>query len=560
MRDTLLQSYDIDRKLQLMFNTVYGDITPTDWKSWLSITNTEDYEALAIQLSGLSEHDDLFEKIQQNAHASPLSININTLIESTDQQQVVLCHTSGTSGGGISKLKWLHMSQDIVRRLWAPGMQAIFQTSGLNHKSKVAIFVPGRLQGDGLSQIERKNVIRLYSSEFSQRLVLALITPSAYVLDEYRNVTDLNTIAHLLALEHLDVISAPATTLMKWASINQLQKGIRRSYRRYTQNPSVSSETDEIVLTIQKMGIPAATVHIQQQLKKLLHGACAIFGISSLTNPQWMMIREFMDWQRGRERLTNLYVGSEIGPFAANLRLDFTQGDFTTEMRIFPLSLVAIEHRGTRELISQSQHRRGKLLISRMDTTQPIFNLDPGDIIRITSQKGLPRIAGVLLREAFPLKTQPQLHAALMSSDNYCVYVGGYFDLGDLEIVNPNQIVACIAEKTKNQIQIPMILQPGKERDTWVLTLRIRPNESLNPIHLNFSKFQQQIASCLPDKGLKAALQNQILKIEIVDHPLTQDSFSRKRLLNEVRRGRLPKGVLKKWPLYWIHPTYANAS
>jgi hypothetical protein len=553
MRDTLLQSYDIDYELQMLFNIVYGDITPTDWKSWLSITNAKDYEALAIQLSGLSEHDDLFEKIHQNAHATPLSININTLIESTDQQHFVLCHTSGTSGGGISKLKWLHMSQDIVRRLWAPGMQAIFQTSGLNHKSKVAIFVPGRLQGDGLSQIESKNVIRLYSSEFSQRLVLALITPKAYVLDEYRNATDLTTIAHLLALEHLDVISAPATTLMKWANINQLQKGIRRSYRRYSQNPSVSSETDEIVLMIQKMGIPDATVHIQQQLKKLLHGACAIFGISSLTNMQWMVIREFMGWQRGRERLTNLYVGSEIGPFAANLRLDFTQGDFTTEMSVFPLTLAAIEHRGTITLISQIQHRRGKLLISRMDNTQPIFNLDPGDIIQITSQKGLPRIAGILLREAFPLKTQPQLHPALMTSDNHCVYVGGYFDLGNLEIANPNHILACIEEKIKIQIQIPMVLRPGKERDTWVLTLSIRPNKSSNTNHLNFSKIQQQLASCLPNKGLKTALKKQILKIEIVDYPLTQRSLSRKRLLNEVRHGRRPKGVLKKWPLYWIH-------
>jgi hypothetical protein len=545
-----LRSYDNDQPLQRVFNTLYSDTNLVDWRHWLTLSCKEEYETLSIKRSGLSSVDNLFDKlINEKTDATQYYTRMETLIESTTQEPIVACHTSGTSGDDISTLKWLHMTKELVQQLWAPGMQAIFETSGLDRKSKAAIFVPSRIHYDGLSQIEGKKVIRLYSSEFSQRLVLALIHPTGYLLDEYQNATDLKTITHLLSMEQLDVISAPATTLLKWADRRRLCRGIRQSYKHYSRAGSDSPEIEEIVSTIQKLGFEAAARKLQQRLAGLLMKACAIFGISSLKPDEWNMIRKFMDWRREATRLTNLYVGSEIGPLAANLRAEPTCQRFSEEMSVFPLTVVAIKHRGIVEPISRCKHRRGRLLVSRRSTYHPIFNIDPGDIIQVTSQDGLPRIAGIILREAFPLKSKPKLFLKTSMAEEYTVYVGDYFDLGELEIINPRSILHCLAENRLVQLNQPMVLRPGKEKNTWIWTLKIRSNS-----HLTAQDIQRQLTCCIPEPSIQSALQKKWLKIEPIEHSPVQTSMPRIALLHEVRQGTRPKGALKKWPLYWIRP------
>ena len=91
---------------------------------------------------------------------------------------MVFCHTSGTTSGDIRQLKWYHMSNGLIKRLWAPGMQAIFESSGLNPKTSAVIFVPSRTKIDGINKLEGKEYISLYSSEFSQRLMLSIMVVS----------------------------------------------------------------------------------------------------------------------------------------------------------------------------------------------------------------------------------------------------------------------------------------------------------------------------------------------------------------------------------------------
>ena len=137
--------FDFDPKLQQTINRLYTETPSIDWKGWLDISSKEEYESLSIKLSGLSP-DYLNEKLQQKTDPRILAVNIKSFLDSNDEDSIVFCHSSGTSGG---RIKWFHISECLVKRLWSPGMRAIFESSGLNYKSRVAIFIPSRLQGDG---------------------------------------------------------------------------------------------------------------------------------------------------------------------------------------------------------------------------------------------------------------------------------------------------------------------------------------------------------------------------------------------------------------------------
>ena len=100
------------------------------------------------------------------------------------------------------------MSKDIVSRYWAPGMQAIFESSGLNSEKSAVIFVPSRTNLDGINYLNDKQYLSLYSSEFSQRTMLSIIKPHSYLLHEYKMSKDLDVISKILSLEEIAVISA----------------------------------------------------------------------------------------------------------------------------------------------------------------------------------------------------------------------------------------------------------------------------------------------------------------------------------------------------------------
>lgn len=179
-------------------------------------------------------------------------------------------------------------------------MQAIFESRGLNNNNSARIFVPSKIKDDGLKLINKKKVISLYSSEFSQRLMLSLIKPKTYLLDQYKNSNNLETIAKILTMQDIAIISAPALSILKWANLALLRKGLKKSILNLPkeQNPELLN----LLKTINNKGIESASIEIQKALSNAFSDANIIFSVSSLINNQWASIRKFMKWKKGHEK------------------------------------------------------------------------------------------------------------------------------------------------------------------------------------------------------------------------------------------------------------------
>ena len=333
-----MEAYDFDKDVQKVFDKSFSDISHIDWKEWLNISSKDEFETLAVKLSGLDKVNDLLNRIKkEKTNSRSFSVNLDTYIEDYDGfDPLILVHTSGTTDSSLAGIKWFHMTKSTIERLWAPGMRAIFESSGLTSKGSAVIFVPSRLNLDGINESNKSQYISLYSSEFSQRVMLSAIKPISYLLYEYKNSKNLEIISKILSLENLSVISAPAATILGWANIDKFRAGLEKSLGVVPKNPSPMLE--KLLKIIHYNGIDAASKKIQNLLSEKVSKATVIFSISSLNAHQWDLIRKFMKWEKGTEKFTNLYVGSEIGPFASSL------GDNnlarSNKMYIFPVLFV----------------------------------------------------------------------------------------------------------------------------------------------------------------------------------------------------------------------------
>jgi hypothetical protein len=304
-------SYDFDPNVQQLFHAAYADIPSAAWRRWLTFSSRKEYESAAITLSGLSEIDDLTTRIRyERTDPKSLSVDVTTLPGSP----LIVCHSSGTSGGSIADVKWFYMSKELVTRLWAPGMQAIFEASGLTSRTAAVIFVPTRARTDGITYGE-KTVVRLYSAEFSQRLVLSMIQPRSYLLYQYKDAYTLPVLAKLLSMDTISVVSAPFLILLGWANLKKLEKGLEQSLKTDDDTPAVL----ELKKMITKKGVKEAAVTIQRTLSRKFQDTTFIFSATGMTEKEWGTLRHFLHWEKGREHFTNLYVGSEVGPFAASI-------------------------------------------------------------------------------------------------------------------------------------------------------------------------------------------------------------------------------------------------
>ena len=532
-----MASFDFDRKVQEVFSTTYADIPATNWRKWLTISSGEEYESTALTLSGLSGIDDLFDRIKtEKTDPKSFSVNVKSFLESYNGvHPPVLCHTSGTSGGSISDVKWFHMPEPLVKKLWAPGMQAIFEASGLNSRSSAVIFVPSRAGTDGLSVVDGKPVIRLYSAEFSQRLVISIINPRSYLLYEYKDAYNLQVLAQILSMDNIAVVSAPSATVLGWANLNRLRKGLEKSLDTLSDTPEIC----ELKKKIKRMGIDAASVDIQNQLSAILSDTTLIFSTTGITDKEWGILRKFLQWKKGEEKYTNLYVGSEGGPFAASI------GPVSDSMYVFPLTLPVVGCKGNYDLISRCDCKVGRLFISYMHNVNPIINIDTGDVITIENQKGLPVIQGEILRAGFPLRREVTLSPEV-GTEKSRIWVGSYFNLEGLEIRNPRQLVTCLAEQLTLGDHASVVVK--KSTDGWTLVIPFQ-EKTYSP-----AEIEDTLSLCPGGKPLEHALQKKQLHLEVAHENLVESKMPRSELLKRVRRGELPKGVLMRWPLYVVLP------
>lgn len=546
-----MESYDFDVKVQNAFNKSFSNIERINWKQWLEIDSKEEYEELALKLSGLSSASNLWDRIKsETTDSRSFSINLNDfLIKEEVTYPLIFCHTSGTTDSNISKLKWFHMSIDNVRRQWAPGMQAIFESSGLDTNSSAIIFVPSRLKFDGFQELGDKKYISLYSSEFSQRVMLSIVKPKSYLFYEYKNCKNLEIISQILTMENISVISAPAITILGWADINRLKIGLKKSMDLINQTQN--SEPGQLFLEIKNKGLESAARKIQGKLSEKLKNATIIFSISSLSEADWHLIKKFMKWERGKERFTNLYVASEVGPFAASIN----NGDFEisrlNRMYVFPLTLPVIEYKGIKKVISKTKNKLGRLYVSRLNNSDVLINIDIGDVISVKDQEGLPQIDGKILRNQFQLKYPIKISNQIKIGSNYRTYAGDYFSLQGFEIVEPRNLLNQLKETCQFIYDSLLFIKSDKsDHIKWNLILP----SSKNKICTREDQIKKILLKYQKSEDLIRAINEQKIKIQIIEEQPVDFLSTREDILTQVRKGKVPKGILKKWPLYLVEP------
>ncbi len=539
--------YDFDKNVQDILNNTFADISAIDWKRWLNISSPQEFEEVSLKLSGLNSVSDLNSKIsREKTNPNSFSLNVEDFLKRYNKPYTpIICHTSGTTNTNLSALKWFFMSKEVVRRNWAPGMQAIFESSGLTKDNSAIIFVPSRIKHDGLQNYNEQKYISLYSSEFSQRVMLSIIKPESYFFYEYKYSKNLEILAKMLQLENVACISAPALTILGWADRDKLKEGIARSLQKLPK--VLEPALEKLISIIKTKGLEEGSRIIQKELSRKLSKATIIFSISSLSEKNWEMIRSFMNWEKKKEKFTNLYVISEVGPFAASISKEDYINTHFNDMFVFPLSLAALEAKNKMIPIFQISKGYGKLYVSRMDDNNFLINIDLGDVISVLDTKnGLPLIEGKILRSSFKLNYPIKISNFIKTPKYYELFAGDYFTFRDFIIMEPRRLLFFLKEKCNYDTDSMVLVNLKHSHDRYKLILPysksctneldivkiIIENESLHDFHQIF--------------------ENKKIDIELIDGSPVDFLETRENILKQVRTGQTPKGILKKWPLYVI--------
>ena len=64
--------------------------------------------------------------------------------------------------------------------------------------------------------------------------------------------------------------------------------------------------------------------------------------------------------------------------------------------------------------------------------------------------------------------------------------------------------------------------------------------------------YRELLFKCIKNESFKEKLENNLIEVQLIkDNPINFLA-TRSEMLNKVRSGKNPKGILKKWPLYVI--------
>lgn len=357
-----------------------------NWNRWPYLSK-EEFESEAEKNTGVSI-DSIPKEITE-----PEEFALKGLDELKNQ---IIIHTSGTSGNP----KYFVLTRKLIESVWAPGMHAIFNSAGLERKGNAVIFVPERMPSDGVD--ENGNLI-LYSSEFSQRLAMEILGAN-YVISTYPKSRSLDVISQILEMESVNVVSAPVSTILRWADLRLFANGIKKDLN----NPK-KGDLEKIL----KKPFEKAVKEIHAILWEKLKEATFILSFSSVTDEKWEKIGKFV------KKKCNLYVSSEIGPFASSLCM----GD---SMYVFPLSIPVF--REDFRAITRTERKYGELLITNCEHV----NIKTGDA-EILENNNPPKISKEVLRT--PIK--------LGSLNGKAIYTAGYWR-ENCEVVNTYAIMRSV--------------------------------------------------------------------------------------------------------------------
>lgn len=558
--------FDFDPATQVALDAQFGNLACPDWRGWLDIGSLAEFEEAVFHYSGVPATVGAVQAMRgQVTTGRSLSVAVGHYLQAPGTPAMpVICHTSGTSGGA---LKWFPFSRELVQHTWGPGMRAIFETSGLDARGSAIIFVPSRIEDDGVARRHGKQPVFLYSAEFSQRLVLSLVKPAGYLIDAYRNATSLEKIAGMLALENVAVVSAPALTLLKWADREKLRQGIEASRARLKHDSSSMQAAGgaerqalaDLVDLVDREGGDAATAVIQGRLSDHLAGATAIFSSSSLSPAQWQAIRDFFQWPAGAERVTNLYVASEIGPFAASIHPDADPAGGSPPMLVFPVTVPTLESRGKRTFLWEVPDGHGELAVSRVTGLARYYqrpwvpNLLTGDVVELVPGEGAPRITGKILRAAFPLKRAVTIapYATVPVPTPHEVLVGDYFELDFADVSNSRELLRALQRELAVPSGASLLLTRELDKP-WEMVV---PTRHARPAG---DEVLEALRACPSGRALARAVAQGTLEVTCVAEDPVAPEVAREEIVAAVRAGKLPKGALKRWPLYVVVPGKAG--
>ncbi|TFF99783.1 MAG: hypothetical protein EU541_04070 [Promethearchaeota archaeon] len=537
--------FDFDIKTQEIINRNYSIKPDTNWKNWLKLNSSEEFIEYCLENSGLLQTSEIFEKIK-NTHTNSRELSVELeefLTTKSFSKPPIMCHTSGTTNSNPSALKWFYLSTPLIKRLWAPGMKAIFESSGLDANSSAVIFVPSRMHFDGVNNHNGTKYISLYSSEFSQRLVLAMFKPKSYIFYPYRKVFDLEIMASILQLDDVSVVSAPAATILKWADLSRLKSGIEKNLH------SLETYHDKKALKLRKLienkGIDKAARLIQDELSEKISPAILIFSISSLNDSKWELIRTFMKWEKGKERFTNLYVGSEIGPFASSIPLNGFEVSRANKMYVFPLTLPVIKYKNERKLITETDEITGNLLISRLHNSIPQINIDIGDVVSVKNDANIPMIGGNISRGEFTLKYNIKVNDKIHTPPNSIIKAGDFFSFENFDIESSRNILNFLKKKCSFSSDSLLLIKENKKN--WNLIVPAKGGKCNSS-----KKVKEILINWDAEKSLKTGIIEKYINVEVLDGEVVNFLEPRETIVEKVRNGRYPKGILKKWPLYVV--------
>jgi hypothetical protein len=437
------------------------------------------------------------------------------------------------------------MSTPLIKRLWAPGMKAIFESSGLNSNSSAIIFVPSRMHFDGVTNYDGTKYISLYSSEYSQRLVLSMFRPESYVLYPYRKAFDLEVLASILRLDNVSVVSAPAATILKWADFLRLKSGIQKYLHNHKEQKSTKAL--ELKRLIQREGLEEGVREIQDALSDKISPATLIFSISSLNESKWNKIRAFMNWEKGKEKFTNLYVASELGPFASSIPLNGFDVSRANKMYVFPLTIPVIKYKGEKKLITETKGITGNLFISRLHNSIPQINIDIGDVISVKNNGNIPMIGGDIRRGTFELKYNIKLNDRIHMPSNPIILAGDFFTFKNFDIESSRSLLNYL--KRECTFPYDSLVLSKRDNTNWNLFI---PSNGQNCT--SGKEVKTLLMNWEQENSIKEAIAKDLIDIKILNEELVGFLESREKIVKLVRNGKYPKGILKKWPLYVVKP------
>ncbi len=434
-------------------------------------------------------------------------------------------------------------------------MAAIFEGSGMAPSNAAVVLLPSRLAGDGLVTGDRGPCMKLYSIEFSQRLGIAHCQPRELVIDEAKRANSLETLARVLSLDGIAVVSAPSTVVLGWCDVATIKRGLERSIARQGVEDIESVPlVAELVRSIRDHGIEHVAKDVHARLVRKFKDARFIFGTTSLTAGQWRKFREFTGRAEGEENITNLYASSEVGPLAASISPpghDFPRpgGTTNTSLYCFPLAFPCLDTGNEIRLLPVERADHGVLLATRQGHDGLVVNLDTGDRLKVLDQEhGLPLLDGQVLRAGFFVKQGYPVPAFLPRAPASRFMAGDYLAKDGFEIENPSRAFETLHETFPGITRPLVFTAPASARDPWTLLVFFLHHDPVpDPATL--------LSACAGSgdtRFISTYHASGMLDVHVtaIDPSLVKEE--RVLLGQKVRDGLLPKGVLKSWPAFVV--------